>query len=131
MKYNTMIDYPMTAMYQPWEEEEREGGTWRKYAPPEQAESIRCYVSVTVTGGIVLTSPQELQQFAAVQGMTDATGNPFMNTSWYSVQRVVPVFDALGNLSSYRHSLAAFPSQLITEPLVDRRVPDFGFDQQV
>lgn len=116
MRFNTLTKYPMTADYRAWEPllDKTTQLTYRKY---ENAEQIDCQVFISQTGILHLTTSRSLQPFGIIQHMRDAAGEPVMDENWYTIQRVVPVFDSFGHVSSYRHSLAVLDPRDIEKPI--------------
>lgn len=116
MRTNTLVTYPMTAQYREWIPRTTlsTGLTYRQYS---DAKPVRCNIVVTTIGAISLFSSESLQPFAIVQDMKDASGTGVMDEVWYSVQKVTPIFDAFGNVSSYRHQLAMLAAELLSEPI--------------
>ena len=124
MKFNTLVTHRMTALYRTWEPVERGGATYRDYSDPTE---IACTITLTATGNLQLTADEELQQFGVIQGMRDSAGEVFMDTSWYTINRVTPTFDAMGYLASYRHQLAVADAEIIARPITPPR--EFPWDQ--
>lgn len=114
MKWNTLITYSQSARYRPWEPEDRNGVLFRNYL---EGERIKCGISLTAVGTLQLTTDQQLQTFAAIQSIEDAAGNRVLDDTWYTVQKVTPIFDAGGYITSYRHTLAVLAPELIALPI--------------
>ena len=127
MRFNTIVNYPMTAGYRTWEPETRDDTlTYRSYGDPQE---IKCTIVVTITGNLALMAAEPIQQFAIVHSLQDAGGKAFMDDVWYSVQRIIPVFDGAGYLTSYRHQLAILAPELVGKP-IDPPQQYPGVDQQ-
>lgn len=115
MKFNTLIEFPMTATFHSWEPETRDDQrTYRGYAP---GRDVDCIITVSTTGTVNLLSPEKLQSFGIISQMVDAGGSAVMDETWYSIQRITPVFDATGYVSSYRHHLAVLAPELMGQPI--------------
>ena len=117
MKYNSFLDnLTMTANYRSWEplEDETLSLTFRNYG---EQQSIRCQVTVSPVGSVSLYAKERLKTFGIVQDIADSVGNSVMDGIWYSVQKVTPVLDASGSLSSYRHVLAILDPSLVRAPI--------------
>lgn len=122
MKFNTLIRHKMTATYHSWVEryEETDGLTYRQYDEDAPME-LKCTVFLSTVGNMQLLSFEKLQTFGVIRDLHDAAGTNLMDDQWYTVQRVQPVFDASGTLTSYRHTLAAVDGNFFTEPITPKR----------
>lgn len=125
MKTNALTAYHMEATVHHWEAEQSEQDS-RYYRIYDAGRNVPCTVSLSPIGTLMLAAGEQFQSFAIVSEMRDANGTPFMDEVWYSVQRVQPIFDAMGALSSYRHTLAPLAAELIDEPInPPRSYPQF------
>lgn len=129
MKYNTIIPFNMTARYLTWEPkfDPINRVTFRTFPGPY--EEIKCNVTVTQIGAIVLYAPKMLQSFGIVYDLTDASGTIIMDEFWHTVQKVAPIMDASGSVSSYRHTLAGLVPEVIHRPI--QAVPQYPDLDQV
>lgn len=119
MRYNTLASFNMTAQYMSWGERfnEADGLTYREYDKPA---SIRCHMSLNAGGSMVLNTKGQLQPFGIIHTIKDPSGVDVMNEVWYQIQTVQPVFDAWGNVSSYRHRLSTLDAATMMEPINPR-----------
>lgn len=124
MRTNSLISYQMESTVHHWEVEQREDS--RYYRDYDEGRAVPCTISLSPIGTLMLTAGEQFQSFAIISELRDSQGTPFMDEVWYSVQRVQPVFDAMGTLSSYRHTLAPLAAELIDEPInPPRSYPQF------
>lgn len=126
LKFNTLTMHPMTAMYREWSAVDRSGVYYREYA---DARPITCTVTVSPVGSVSLMANEKLQLFGIIYDMKDAAGIPVMDEWWYSVQKVMPVLDSAGYVSSYRHTIAYLAPELVEQP-IDPPTVYPGIDQQ-
>lgn len=117
MKFNTMINYPMTVQYRSWVPrfDKTLSLTFRQYS--KDPETIRCILQVSPIGNITLYSKEKLQMFCILQDIKDAGGEGVMEEEWYTVTKVTPVFDGGGYLTSYKHNIAYMAPEFVEQPI--------------
>lgn len=117
MKFNTLVPYNMEADVHYWEEELRDGQYYRKY---DGGRVVRCTINISIMGSLSLYCHEQFQPFSIISELRDSKGDKFLDEVWYSVTRVQPVFDAMGTLSSYNHTIAPLAAELIEQPITPR-----------
>lgn len=134
MIHNSLVPYHQTADYRSWEPvmDEVTRLVYRGYADPV---TIQCNIAVSQIGQVSLFSPVKLKSFGVIRDIKDSRGNPVMegddedDSAWYQIQKITPVFDASGAITSYKNVLAQTTPQLIRQP-IDPPQPWPDIDQQ-